>query len=59
MFWIFFQDWFSISVPNTKTPFSDFMASCSQTTKEVYVSYTKWWVVQYEKINKKIETDCG
>jgi len=52
MFWVFFQDWFYISQPDSNMPFTDFLVSCSQSTREVYTAYSLWWI---KKHNQQIQ----
>ena len=53
IFYLFFQDWVELSFPSTKCPFSDFIASCNQGTRILYVVYGKWWIKKWKEGRKK------
>ena len=58
MFYLYFIDWFTLSQPETKCPFSDFMVICNRTTREVYVAYYKWWMNKWMAANKPLDDDA-
>jgi len=57
MFYLFFQDWFELSQPDTKCPFSDFLVACTRSTRELYVAYGFWWIKKWEAANQAPEAD--
>jgi len=52
MFFVRFSELFELSLPESRCPFSDFMANCTHATREIYCAFSRWWVDEYFRLEK-------